>query len=362
LYKKGQNLYGLWLTKQEIREKKEVIVVEGEFDLISPYQAGIKNIVAIKGTAFTPEQAKLINRFADSIVFCLDADAAGSEAVKRSAGIVEKEGLELKVAVLPDGYKDPDDLARDKPKLLKKVIKTASPVYEFVISQSVAKNDPAQPSGQRRILKEVLPFVNEIENAVVRQHYLKKIADVFGVTAEAVMVESKKMTGSRFRPDRKSDAQTRPATAAVKSRRQLLEEQLIGQIFASRGWKWFKKGDWRGLITTPRVKKIVKAVDEYIEEEKKIKVKKFFETLPEELKIGFEEIFLVFEEADDQSDDVDIQETILELSREDCRDQMSQIADQISGLEKSGEGGELTDLEKEFVEISQKLSRLDKSK
>lgn len=359
LYQKGQSLYGLWLSKKDIRQKKEAVVVEGEFDLISPYQAGVKNIVAIKGTAFTPEQAKLINRYAEKVIFFLDADAAGGEAVKRSAGIVEKEGLELEVAVLPEGFKDPDDLAREKPKQLKKVLKKTESVYDYVIDRAFEASDARQPTGQRKILKEVLPFINQMENAVIKQHYFKKVADKLGVSLESVITEASKNESPK--PNLPGDTKTpKPQSQKSKTRRQLLEEQLFSQILSSRNWEWLDKDDWQRLITNPRLIKIVKELNRYRGENEVVQIKDFFNQLPEELKPGFEEIYLIIDE-DSSSDDNEIRDTVLELTREDCRIQLTEIANKISDMEKSGKSEEINELEKKFVEISQKLSRLDRS-
>ncbi len=359
LYKKGQNLYGLWLTKNEIRNEKTAVVVEGEFDLISPYQAGVKNIVAIKGTAFTPEQAKLLNRYADTAVFALDADSAGSEAVRRSSGIAEKEGLEIKVAVLPEGYKDPDDLAQDKPDQMRKILNEAVSVYDFVIQMAMKNYNPRQPSDQRKILSRVLPFINQIDNAVVKQHYLKQIADRLGVDLNSVITESakvkqpvdqrRKKTEKRFKDDQEE-----------KNRRTLLEEELIGLIFASRNWDYLNKEIVAELISQPRLLKILEEAKFYLENNDSFIVKKFFQSLPEELKPGFQNIYFSADE-ENKFDQEDIQDTIQELAREDCRQRLSEISSQISKFEREGKDEEMDKLEQKYVQVSKKLSNLDKN-
>lgn len=358
LYKKGEDLYGLWLTKNEIREEKEVIVVEGEFDLISPYQTGVKNIVAIKGTAFTPQQAKLLKRYADTAIFALDADAAGSEAVRRSSGIAEKEGLEIKVAILPDGYKDPDDLAQDKPNLLKKIFNKSVSVYDFVIQTAMKRFDPSQPSDQRKILNQVLPFINQIDNAVVKQHYLKQIADHLNVSLESVIAEVSKLSDSKRR--QMEPTVDNAASGGSKSRRLLLEEQLMTLIFATRNWQFLDKEKVLDLISHPRLKRIFNQANKFFNQENKENIKDFFENLPEELKPGFEDIYLLIQE-DNQYEKRDIQETIQELTREDCRQQLKEISNQISQYERDKKEEKIAELEKKYVQISQKLSNLDKN-
>ncbi len=358
IYKKGANLYGLWLTKNKIREEKEAVIVEGEFDLITPYQSGIENIVAIKGTAFTADQAKLLKRYADSAVFALDADAAGSEAVRRSSGIAEKEKLEIKVAILPEGYKDPDDLAGDNPELMKKVLNKSVSVYDFVIQTALRTFDISQPNQQRKFLNQVLPFINQVDNAVVKQHYLKKIADHLNVSLDSVITEVEKIKPS-VGQKRSKPADGRQEPKKEKDRRLLLEEQLLMLIFITRAWEVFDNDQAVQLISHPRLKKIIQQAKDYLGQSKSFHLKEFFKTLPEELKPGFEKLFFLDLESD--FDETDIQKTIIELIREDCRSQLAEISSRIASLEKKGKEKEIKDLEQKYVEISKKLSNLDKN-
>src|SRR6185503_19448216 len=110
-YVKGRNLFGLNLTRDEIRRQGYAILVEGFLDLIVPYQFGIRNVVASLGTALTPEQVKLLGRFARKVVVNYDGDRAGVQAAKRAIETVLAEDLEVKVLVLPDGS-DPDEFIR----------------------------------------------------------------------------------------------------------------------------------------------------------------------------------------------------------------------------------------------------------
>ena len=110
-YVKGRNLYGLNLTRDEIRRQEFAILVEGFLDLIVPFQAGVKNIVASLGTALTPDQVKLLSRFARKVVVNYDGDRAGVQAAKKSIEILLAEDLEVKVLVLPENS-DPDEFIR----------------------------------------------------------------------------------------------------------------------------------------------------------------------------------------------------------------------------------------------------------
>lgn len=132
-YHKSDMFYGLNITRDYIRKEKSVIIVEGELDVISLWQIGIKNVVAIKGSALTDSQANLIRRFAEKIVFALDSDAAGKEAVSRALQVSEKYDLEVGVSELGK-YKDPDEAARSNPEDLKKLLANTIPGWDFLIN------------------------------------------------------------------------------------------------------------------------------------------------------------------------------------------------------------------------------------
>lgn len=111
-YVKGQHLYGLFQSKDEIRKKKFAILVEGYLDLIALVQHGVTNVAASLGTALTPEQSKLLGRFCKKVVINYDGDLAGIGAARRAVEVMLPSDFEIKVLVLPDG-KDPDDFIRE---------------------------------------------------------------------------------------------------------------------------------------------------------------------------------------------------------------------------------------------------------
>lgn len=185
IYKKGEMVFSLDVAKGAVQKEQSVVLMEGEFDVISSFQAGITNCVAIKGTALTEQQVYLLKRFATKIIFALDSDFAGDQASRRGIEIAEKAGLEIHVANLPLG-KDPDDVARSEPHLLKQAIAEAQSVYDYYFS-SVQKNvDKDSAYGKKRISDELLPIIARIDNAIVQAHYIKKLADVLHIPEQAI--------------------------------------------------------------------------------------------------------------------------------------------------------------------------------
>src|SRR5262249_57977247 len=144
-YTKGRHLYGLSLTRDEIRRQGFAILVEGYLDLIVPYQFGVRNLVASLGTALTPDQVKLIGRFARRVVVNYDGDRAGVQAAKRAIETILAEDIEVKVLVLPDNL-DPDDFIRKHGVSEYNQRRTeAQPHIQFVIDQAVRDRNLSSP-------------------------------------------------------------------------------------------------------------------------------------------------------------------------------------------------------------------------
>src|SRR5919106_4537985 len=170
-YVKGRNLFGLNLTRDEIRRQEFVILVEGFLDLIVPYQFGVRNMVASLGTALTPEQVKLIGRFARKVVVNYDGDRAGVQAAKRAIETLLAEDLEVKVLVLPDNA-DPDDFIRKHGVTEYQQRRgTARPHIQFVIDQAVRDRNLHNPADKAAAVEETLPFVRAVRSRIQRREY-----------------------------------------------------------------------------------------------------------------------------------------------------------------------------------------------
>jgi len=149
--------------RAEIKEKEEAIIMEGEFDVISAFREGIKNAVAIKGTALTSEQSTFLSRICQKIILCLDQDEAGIEATKRSLSILEDTDLTSYVAKIPDN-KDPDDALNKNPSQFKNNLKESIGAYDFLIEDSFLRFDPKTFDGKKKISDGVLPSIGRISN------------------------------------------------------------------------------------------------------------------------------------------------------------------------------------------------------
>lgn len=185
VYHKGELLYGLDISKQQIRNAKRMIIVEGELDMISSYQVGVEEVVALKGTALTESQVNLVKRYAEVVVLALDMDFAGDKAARRSMQMLEKAGLQVKMVRLPQGS-DPDDLARNDSKKWRELVEKAVDVYEFWLQSAMERYEVNSGYGKTKIFEELIPIWQEIENEILQAHWVGELARRVGVDEELV--------------------------------------------------------------------------------------------------------------------------------------------------------------------------------
>jgi DNA primase len=230
LYHKGSLLYGLDATYENIRKTGFVVLCEGEFDVLSSYQAGISNVVAIKGTALTEDQLRLLKRFTQEIRLSLDMDLAGDAAARRSIELADQFDFTIRVVVIPSG-KDLDEGIKKDEAGVKKAVKDAVPIYDFILDSAKSRYDRNDPFGIKQIARETVPFVIRISNPIVRNHYIKKLAESLGVSEESILEEmtreQKKIRSSV------QDEQPEKLTPDKISRKELLEKHLLSLLIQS---------------------------------------------------------------------------------------------------------------------------------
>ena len=189
LFNKRNLLFGLDKSNRAITAADSVIVVEGYMDAISLFSAGVKNVVATLGTAFTPEHAKLIERYTRKIFFCYDSDEAGQRATIRALPIVQAMGVEVFIIKIPDG-KDPDEFIRKHGKAaFDKLISTAETLVDYRTNYIVAHSIISTTRGKIQALREILPVVINAKNIAVRNEYIKRIASKLALDEQIIRDE-----------------------------------------------------------------------------------------------------------------------------------------------------------------------------
>jgi len=187
LYHKGAVLYGLDLAKQAIKKEDLAVIVEGNMDVVSSHQAGIKNVIAASGTALTDDQLRTLSRFTHRIAVAFDADAAGDTAARKGIIAALRNGFSVRVITIPkDAGKDPDDCVRKDPELWKKAIADAHDVVDHLLDRARGTCDLHTVDGKKAALALVLPVIAECGDEVARAHYLHVVSDAIGLPEEVV--------------------------------------------------------------------------------------------------------------------------------------------------------------------------------
>lgn len=291
VYLKSNLLYALDVTKDAIQKANEAVVMEGELDVISSFQAGIPNVVAIKGSALTEGHVRLLRRFTERLTFALDSDMAGDAAARRGIEIADHAGLDMKVVTLPSG-KDPDDAARENPGLLKKAIKDAEPIYDYFLASVKKRFDLNSTFGKRKASEELMPVIAKIDNPIVQNHYVKKIATLLD-TSEVAIDDSLERV-ERGLP-REKQAQQGEATAqnTILSRPDKLEAYLLAMLLQGKTTDLFEDLQEAGLLpefNNPAILKIIDSLVTYLspkdgepEGAKVFLLRDFADSLPAEL-------------------------------------------------------------------------------
>ncbi len=293
IYHKSQLLFPLYNLKDRIRDEKSVVVVEGEFDVLSSIRASVSNVVAVKGSALTKEQISLIKRYCDTVILSLDADSAGVAAAKRAISTLQIQELTIKVVEIPNG-KDPDELARSDPKAWREAVKHAVNIYDFFLDVALRQNDPKTVEGQKKMSAELLPIFSKIENKIEQDHYLKKLADTLGMAKTVIEGEMERLVKKSQINRQYISSDTNQIEKKPSSRLEaLLDEQLTLVIHY---WEtvriWFVPGSLFAQQLADFPKSAVTSIMELLVDRQPESMISFAKTLPMQLQPKFDDCFL----------------------------------------------------------------------
>lgn len=186
LFDKSRHIFGLAQAKEAIRKENVAVVVEGNLDVVSSHQAGVKQVVATAGTAMTEQHLKTLSRLAERIKLSFDGDRAGLAATERAIDIAQRVGVEVEVVTLPGAAKDPDELIQQGAELWRSAIDNSQPAVEWVIDQYKAREDVTTAEGKRRFTTASLRLVGRLQDPVEREHYMELLAGATGASLSAL--------------------------------------------------------------------------------------------------------------------------------------------------------------------------------
>ena len=215
IYVKSRSLYGIWFAKNEMSRQDKCILVEGYLDVLSMHQLGIKNVVASSGTSLTVEQIRLIRKFTNNVTIIYDGDGAGIKAALRGIGLVLKEGLNVKVVLLPEGQ-DPDDFAR-KHSLEQVQDYIAQNEQDFIgfktdLLLGEAGKDPLK---RATLINDVADTIALIPDAVIRAVYVQTCADKFEIDEQILTDRVSRSRTDMILTDQKEKERARQREAVM---------------------------------------------------------------------------------------------------------------------------------------------------
>ena len=356
-YHKGSMFFGLNTAIPEIKNKDNCIVVEGELDVVSMFKEGIKNAVAIKGTALTDDQASLLSRFTQNVTLCFDQDNAGWMATERSLGVLEKKGFNVKVIKITNA-KDPDEAVRSDPFSFKKDIKESIGIYDYFLQRSLTLYNKNTIEGKKNISDFLLPVIERIENQIVKEHYLKKLSLELDTTYDSLLKQVEKIEKKEAGEDSKKTIK-----ADKSSRREILEEYLLAIVAQYENPSQITDKvssiikDY--VFETPSYKKILDSLSLYAQKNDDFSSKKFLNDLPSELIKTFDTCFLLpipkFEDLGKHR--VEIEKVARELRVIFLKNKIKEITENLRGKEKEENSKEIESLGKEASMLINLLSQ-----
>ena len=235
IFNKRKNLYNINLVKKLKRSQtvKEVIMVEGYMDTLSLYQAGFKNVVASMGTSLTQDQARLVKRYADTVLISYDGDGAGQKANLRGLDVLKDEGLNVKVVPLPEGL-DPDDVIKQRgTEGYQACLDAAMPLIDYKLSVIKKGYDISKTEDKRKYVSEALGVIRTADSEAEREELLKQLRTQSGISFEALKRDL------QSKPIAKESAETPPpvrrdgADSIKKASRFVIASYLFGADYTA---------------------------------------------------------------------------------------------------------------------------------
>jgi len=257
IFTKSKIFFGLDKSKRAILDAGFAIICEGQLDLIACFMAGVQNIVAPQGTAFTEQHSRILKRYVNEVVLCFDSDEAGQNAAVRSLDHLLASGLAVRVAVVPSPH-DPDSFIKaNGGEAFKKLISEADGFFDYYLKRLCSTNQAETDKGRLAILRGMAEAVHKTGSAVLIDKYAQKTALRLGVSSEAVRAEFKKTSRSQPAfPEAEEEVsfeeseEPRPSAHEFWLLKLLfLHEDLAGWAAANLDPNWIQHASARQIVT-----------------------------------------------------------------------------------------------------------------
>jgi DNA primase len=255
LFSKGNLLFGLHQSKRFIAHARQAIVLEGQLDLITTFEAGIQNVVAPQGTALTARHAALLRRFADEVILFFDADAAGQRAAERALEVLFSAGLQVRIGEMPAG-EDPDSLIRKLGSdAFRARVESAEDFFDFQVNQESSAAESKTTAGKVAFARKMSQIISVVPDLVLRDTLISRLASRLKIPRETMqqMVHSSasQIPGRALEAEVAAEPQTAmpPHKLAVICKAALIVPNLLREI-RRQPWKSILQHvDGAGLIS-----------------------------------------------------------------------------------------------------------------
>ena len=229
IYNKSKILYGIHITKNEIINKNSVIVVEGYLDLIQLYQANIKNVVSVSGTAFTNEHAKIITKLCKTVYIAYDGDEAGINSAIRAGYTILKGNLEAKIINMPIGL-DPDDwIQKEGEEPFKEAMKNSNSILEFHYKNQIKEDNNERD--KINFINEVISEISQLEDDLIVESLIKELSLITGFKVESIFNVLSKIKNKKYTKSR-SIEKVEPSISKNQTNITLIDKEIIMFCFS----------------------------------------------------------------------------------------------------------------------------------
>jgi DNA primase len=231
LFNKSKFIFGLYQAKEAIRRSGFVIIVEGNMDVISSHQAGVKEAVATSGTAMTDQHLKILSRLTSDIRLAYDGDEAGIKAAERAIKMAQELGIDLSIISNYHGAKDPDELIQKDPKLWQDAVHGCVPAIDWLLQKYESRLDLRSSPGKRKYSDIALKLISQITDEVEHASYESKIAQKLGVDVEVLREKGERLNEQLEKASSKKFYKKPKATVKSSALTQLEDLLLALKIF-----------------------------------------------------------------------------------------------------------------------------------
>jgi len=343
IYTKGKLLYGINFCKESIREKGEIILVEGYTDFLSLYQAGIANCAASLGTSLTTHQVSIARNFAPRMIISYDGDDAGTKASIRGISLCFERGIQIKVLTLPDRM-DPDSFIRksgvDK---FKSLVQNSTGGLKFLINTLICKTNVEIPEEKAKVVNHVLTEIEKIADPFIRSEYLKKTSEHLSINEEDLRAMIRQKS---------KGVKTETKGYFLNAEKRLLQVLFENSSFTTTIFNNMNEQDFKGLKSEP----ILHAMSQFFRNGKSPNFNELMKKIDPSLRTLLSEIL---QETREKPSMEKVKDYIQALKKHAREKQSEEINAQISKLERSGEQEKILSLLRQRQKITEELSQLN---